>query len=312
MPTAMTCSSKGHRKERSRPAATTVAAEFALQQITLTVQGIGDGSGTVTSDPLGIAAEIDQGGTLGTFAAQFAYGTTVTLTGTPKEGSLFAFSEPECDAAATCVIGVTADRTIATQVSISLPPTITTLDIPAGLYNRKYEQQFEVTDGWGPLAWSLGSGELPPGLTLSSDGLLSGTISAYEGPPGPSYEFEVRVEETDFLDRFDLEPFGITVEYCGVEPDFFVREFTTSAGSNPAIQTIRIWEGCGGALDWSATPSESWISISPASGTVEANGAAVITLSVDASGFAPGLYNADIQLNVGVEVEFVDVFLTVE
>lgn len=74
---------------------------------TLTVTTSGGGSGTVTSSPSGINC-----GT--TCAAQFATGTTVTLTATPISPSTFG-SWTNCDSPGgtnPCTVSLTADRSV--------------------------------------------------------------------------------------------------------------------------------------------------------------------------------------------------------
>ncbi|HET6255312.1 MAG TPA: MBG domain-containing protein [Puia sp.] len=53
------------------------------------------------------------------------------------------------------------------------PPTL-----PHGLYGSAYAKQtITVTGGKAPYKFSISSGKLPPGITLSSDGVISGTPS---------------------------------------------------------------------------------------------------------------------------------------
>lgn len=56
--------------------------------------------------------------------------------------------------------------------------TITTSSLTTGKVGVAYFQQMTADGGTGPYTWSITSGTLPPGLTLSSSGVLSGTPSA--------------------------------------------------------------------------------------------------------------------------------------
>ena len=58
-------------------------------------------------------------------------------------------------------------------------PTITTNSLPSGLLNTPYSTSLQAVDGFPPYLWSLKSGTLPPGLSLSTGGLISGTPTAY-------------------------------------------------------------------------------------------------------------------------------------
>jgi hypothetical protein len=55
-----------------------------------------------------------------------------------------------------------------------LPPTITTNTLPDGETEIAYNQTL-VAGGDTPLTWSLEGGNLPNGLNLSPDGVISGT-----------------------------------------------------------------------------------------------------------------------------------------
>lgn len=71
-------------------------------------------------------------------------------------------------------------------LAITTPPTL-----PQGSVGSSYSQTLAATGGLGPYAWSLVSGNLPAGLTLSTAGLITGTPTA----PGGSL-FTVQVTDT--------------------------------------------------------------------------------------------------------------------
>jgi Tol biopolymer transport system component len=84
---------------------------------TLTVSIAGTGSGTVTSSPAGIACP----GT--TCSAQFADGTSVTLTATPGAGSEFVgWSGGGCSSTGTCQLTLSADTSVTAQFAHQPPP----------------------------------------------------------------------------------------------------------------------------------------------------------------------------------------------
>jgi hypothetical protein len=56
------------------------------------------------------------------------------------------------------------------------PPVIGTASpLPSGTVGTAYSQTFVASDGTPPYSWSVTSGTLPAGLTLSTAGILSGT-----------------------------------------------------------------------------------------------------------------------------------------
>jgi len=70
-----------------------------------------------------------------------------------------------------------------------VPPTITTTTLPDGMVGIEYNATLTAT-GDEPIVWSLGSGNLPTGLELSSDGVISGM-------PTEKETFDFTVEATN-------------------------------------------------------------------------------------------------------------------
>ncbi|WP_233591320.1 lamin tail domain-containing protein [Corallococcus sp. AB011P] len=72
-------------------------------------------------------------------------------------------------------------------------PVITTASpLPSTKEGSLYTFTFSVTGGAPPLTWSQAGGAIPDGLTLTEDGVLTGT------PQGPAlYQFTVRVEDAN-------------------------------------------------------------------------------------------------------------------
>jgi hypothetical protein len=70
--------------------------------------------------------------------------------------------------------------------SIQEPPVIVTETLPAGETGTPYSQRIEAT-GSDPITFTLQSGSLPAGLTLTTDGLVSGTPAS-----AGTYTFTIR------------------------------------------------------------------------------------------------------------------------
>jgi hypothetical protein len=56
----------------------------------------------------------------------------------------------------------------------STPPSITTTSLPIGTVGQAYSVQLSATGGTSPYTWSVSSGSLPAGLSLSPSGLIAG------------------------------------------------------------------------------------------------------------------------------------------
>ncbi len=96
---------------------------------------------------------------------------TGAITGTPTAASAASVTIRATDA-----VGGTATQ--ARTITIVLAPTLTGT-LPAGQLSVPYSSGFTVNDGIGPFVWSISSGTLPAGLSIStSTGLITGTATA--------------------------------------------------------------------------------------------------------------------------------------
>jgi large repetitive protein len=71
---------------------------------------------------------------------------------------------------------------------------VTTTSLPALTEGTPYSQQLTAADGIGALKWTKGAA-LPKGLSLTSAGLLKGTVSVKNGTPG-TYPIQVTVTDS--------------------------------------------------------------------------------------------------------------------
>ena len=150
--------------------------EVPVQPDTFTLAVMKSGQGTVNSSPAGIS--ISAGGT--SDSGQFEQGTTVTLTASASSGWRVASWGGACSGSgSTCQVIMTQDRSVTVEFE-EIPaepeaPTITTTSLPGGTVGESYSATLEATGGATPYTWSVASGSLPGGLSLSSAGVISGT-----------------------------------------------------------------------------------------------------------------------------------------
>lgn len=93
---------------------------------------------------------------------------------------------------------------------------ITTTSLPDGVLDSAYSEQLAATGGDTPITWTLVSGTLPPGLSISSSGLISGTCGSTEA----TYNFTVQASSADgqtdnqalTMDVSDVQGFVFVVE----------------------------------------------------------------------------------------------------
>jgi uncharacterized protein with beta-barrel porin domain len=113
-----------------------------------------------------------------------------TLSGTPTTVGTFNFTVTASDSS-TGTGPYSASHAYTLSVA---PPTIdvTPSNVPTGTVGQPYSVTFTGTGGTGPYSFGLMSGTLPPGLTLSSNGEISGTPTA-----GGTFDFDVIVVDAN-------------------------------------------------------------------------------------------------------------------
>ncbi|MBI5282601.1 MAG: putative Ig domain-containing protein [Candidatus Solibacter usitatus] len=123
---------------------------------------------------------------------------TGVLGGTPGLAGAYTFLVQVADAAAA-----TATQSFSLSIGSSLTIT-TTSPLINGVLGAVYSQTFAAAGGTAPYVWTLAGGSVPPGLSLATNGTLTGTPSA-QG----SYIFLVRV--TDGAAASVTQPFTLTI-----------------------------------------------------------------------------------------------------
>ena len=83
---------------------------------------------------------------------------------------------------------VTATKSLSITIYATL--TVTTSSLSNGTHNVAYNKSLAASGGNGSYTWSLSSGSLPPGLSLSAAGVISGTPTT-----AGNYSFTVQVTD---------------------------------------------------------------------------------------------------------------------
>lgn len=94
------------------------------------------------------------------------------ITGVPTAAGNYTFTIRAVDG-----VGFTVTKTFAISIGASLAITSSS-PLPAGTGGQPYSQTLSASGGTPPVNWSIASGALPSGLTLTAAGLLSGTPPA--------------------------------------------------------------------------------------------------------------------------------------
>jgi hypothetical protein len=138
----------------------------------------------------------------GSLPAGLTFSSGGLLSGTPTTAGSSSFTVRATDS-----VGCFGDRLYTIVINAPVCPTITLLPappLPQGTVGVAYNQTITANGGTGPYTFSVTAGALPPGLTLLSSGVLSGTpITA------GSYTFTVTA--TDALSCFGSRSYTVTV-----------------------------------------------------------------------------------------------------
>ncbi len=137
----------------------------------------------------------------GALPAGMSMSTAGLISGTPTSApGTYNFTVRATDA-------VSCSVTKALSIVIACPTlTITPAALPAGVQYAAYTQTLTAAGGSSPYTWSLSSGVLPTGMTLSSGGVLSGTPTALG-----SFTFTVKATDADSC--FSTKSYTFTVDY---------------------------------------------------------------------------------------------------
>ncbi|MEK7833230.1 MAG: Ig domain-containing protein, partial [Acidobacteriota bacterium] len=132
------------------------------------------------------------------------------LSGVPGAQGASSFTVKATVNATGCLVEASYTLTINCP-TITVSPTT----INPGSLGIPYSQQFTQAGGAGTITWSLSSGSLPNGLTLSVSGLLSGT-------PVMSGSYPITVRATDGNQCFGEKAYTLQIGICagiGIAPN---------------------------------------------------------------------------------------------
>ena len=174
--------------------------------------------------------------TAGTLTTGLTLSSSGTLSGTPKTAGTFNFTIQAVDANSVATTKVFS-HTVQAVLTIT-----TTSPLATAVVDSSYSQQLQASLA-DPLTWSVLSGNLPSGITLSSSGLLSGT-------PMATGTFDFTVQATGGTPQqiatqlFRLEvSAGFVITTAPVLPDgtallFYTTTLNAGGGTSPYTWTL--------------------------------------------------------------------------
>ncbi|WP_304297425.1 putative Ig domain-containing protein [Porphyromonas gulae] len=131
----------------------------------------------VTQYSVSLSAQPAEGGTV-SGAGTYDENSSVTVSATANSGWKFVKWTEGGSVVSTSdsyQFTITKNRNlVAVFEQKDIAPTITTASLPEGKEGENYSFQLSA-EGTAPITWSIVSGNLPAGISLSNEGLLSGT-----------------------------------------------------------------------------------------------------------------------------------------
>ncbi|WP_238149828.1 putative Ig domain-containing protein [Dyella jiangningensis] len=212
------------------------------------------GAGTVVLNPgtlTGTAAETPythsfaaSGGTApytysltsGSIPAGLALSSAGVLSGTPTAAGTFNFTVKATDSSTGTGAPFTATQSY--SLTVSAPSiTVSPSTLPPGTGGTGYNQTLTATGGSGSYTYSLSAGALPPGIGLSSSGVVSGT-------PTTAGTYNFTVTATDGFSFTGSQSYTFTVN----APSISISPGTLPAGTGGVAfnQTLTASGGNGG------------------------------------------------------------------
>jgi large repetitive protein len=156
------------------------------------------------------------------------------LTGTPTSSGNFSFTVTAVDSAGPPVPGSRAYVLSISPATVTITPT-TLYPAQRGIF---YEDFFDASGGTGPYTFAVTSGALPAGVTVASDGYLSG-IPAAAG----SYTFTVRVTDAHSSTGFRTFTLDVNLETLNITPP-------TLTDGTPGVAYATQLSGAGGTTPY--------------------------------------------------------------
>jgi len=187
-----------------------------------------------------------------------------------------------------------------TNPVLAADSTALTFSGTAGSANPAAQSVAISNSGTGTLTWSASSNQT--WLTVSpSSGTNAGTLSVaanLSGLAAGTYTGAIAINGGSAGTKtvavtLTLAPAPTPALSIGTT----ALSFSGTAGSsNPAAQSVSITNsGTGGTLSWSASSNQTWLTVSPASGT----NAGTLSVAANLSGLAAGTYTGAIAINGG-------------
>ena len=204
---------------------------------------------------------------------------TGLISGTPTAAGTSSFTVTINDAGSPA-------QTLPVKLSIVIaapapaPLTVSTSSLPSGTIAASYSNALQAAGGTSPYTWSITSGALPAGLTLGSNGLVSGT-------PTTSGNFSIGVTVQDAGSPAQSTTATLALSIAAAAAPLTISTTSLSPGvTNASFSTALNATGGSTPYTWSITSGTlpAGLSLAAATGTISGTpttaGSASLTFKV--------------------------------
>jgi hypothetical protein len=233
--------------------ALTIAAPLQITTVTLadgTVGGAYNNSVVSTGGPAPVTYAL----TSGTLPAGLTINpATGAITGVPTTAGLSSILVRVTD-------GAGVQQAVLLSITINVPPSVVTATLPASTQGLAYNQTLTGTGGTVGYTWTVSAGALPPGLSLSSGGVITGTSTL----PG-TFTFTALI--TDAANGTGSRPLSILINPAIVVTTAGLGAWTVN---RPSYSQTLAATGGTGALTFSITGGTlpAGLTLNPATGVI--------------------------------------------
>lgn len=151
--------------------------------------------------------------------------TSVTITGTPTAQGTANFTIKITDST-----GASGTQALSIAIGAPLPLEVTPATLPGGIVGAAYPgATLQATGGVPPFSWLVTSaaGTFPPGLTLDTDGSITGTATT-----AGTYNFTVQVTDSETPAAHGNGSFSIVITNSNALNGNYVFELSGFTGTN--------------------------------------------------------------------------------
>ena len=277
----------------SQARAVTASFSAATQQYVVGVLGAGSGQGTVVSSPAGLNCSINAGSTSGTCSAFFSSGQMVTLSAVPVSGHVFAGWSGTVHGLGACQLVVDQGKVV--TAAFTAPAQAPLLSVTAsGAGSGRVTSAPGGIDCTMTAGTTAGTCQAAFGqggtVSLTAVPVAGHTFAGWSGACSGTGACSVIMMGNRQVGAGFTPPTACTPELVTAPSETATDVNLGANGPTWTFQTTGFVQNTAScSMAWSASSNQSWLSVSPSSGTVAGNAWVPITITVNLTNLQAGV-----------------------